>query len=279
VDNSSTGNVDDAEHRAVLPPSNGDSNTSAFPETSPIERASAETADITDHGIVAAGTDDQLQRNTRSATVLSWEERSMETSSHRHNPVQTVDSLFELERSPNTASTHPETRIEPQQLAPHMRDYYDDKWYRGLVYHNSLIIIVLSGGILSGASGKTAGFDGLFGNARDVGAMVLHLFNWVLVYAPLSSCFITLPYVLFRDTHRIRLKRIHTFASRVYWYQTTALAFAFCLLFAAPSASRETLVPRDMSAFNAFWLYIWIYFGYSCWYVVICEKLKREART
>jgi hypothetical protein len=196
VENSSTSNVDNAEHRAVSPPSDEDRNTSASPETSPIERASAETADITDHGIIATRTDDQLQRITRSATALSWEERSMETSSRRHNQVQAVDSFFELERFPSAASTHPETRTAPQQPAPHMRDYYDDKWYRGLFYHNFVLIIVLSGGILSGASAKNANFDGLFGNARDVGAMILHLLNWVLIYAPISTYLITLPCVL-----------------------------------------------------------------------------------
>jgi hypothetical protein len=165
VENSSTRNVDDAEHRAVLPPSDEDGNTSASPETSSIEHASAETADITDHGIIAAGTDDQLRGITRSTTALSWEERSMETSSRRHNPVQAVDSPFELERVSSAAYPDPETRTEPQQLAPHMRDYYDDKWYRSLFYHNFLLIIVLSGGILSVASAKTANFDGLFSNA------------------------------------------------------------------------------------------------------------------
>ena len=280
MDNSSTSSVDDAEHRAVLPPPNGDRNNSASSETSPIERASAETADITDHGIVATETDDQLQRITRSATALSWEERSMETLSRRHNPVQIVDSIFELERFPSTASTHPETRTEPQQLAPHMRDYYDDKWYSsGLVYHNFLLITVLSGGILSGASAKTANFDGLFGSARDVGTMILHLLNWVLVYAPLSSCFITLPYVLFRDTHRVRLKWIHTFACRYYLYQTAALAFAFSMLFAVDSKPWETILPGGPKGLFAYWFYGVTLSVCGFWYGAIRgKKLKREAR-
>jgi len=285
VDNSSTSSVDDAEHRAVLPPPNGDRNNSESSETSPIERASAETADITDHGIVATETDDQLQRITRSATALSWEERSMETSSRRRNPVQVVDSPFELERVSSAAHPHPETDTEPQQLAPHMRDYYDDKRYSGLVYHNFLLITVLSGGILSGASAKTANFDGLFGNARDVGTMILHLFNWVLVYAPLSSCFITLPCVLFRDTHRVPLKWIHTFACRFYWYQTAALAFAFYMLFAVDSKPWETGLPGGPKGLFAYWFYgvtlsVCIFWFWANWAIRrIRGKLKREART
>ena len=186
----------------------------------------------------------------------------METSSRRHNPVQAVDSLFELERAPSAAYPHPETRTEPQQLAPHMRDYYDDKWYRGLFYHNFLLITVLSGGILSGASAKTANFDGLFGNARDVGAMISHLLDWVLIYAPISSCLIILPYVLFHDTHMIRLKRIHTFACRFYWYQTAALAFAFGMLFVVHNPLGDAFLPMDLKGLFTILLYGSIVFGY-----------------
>jgi hypothetical protein len=138
---------------------------------------------------------------------------------------------------------------------------------------------VLSGGILSGASAKTANFGGLFGNARDVGAMILHLLNWVLVYVPMSSCFITLPNVLFRDTHRMRLKRIHTFACRFYWYQTAALAFAFCMLFVVGGKTWETVLVLFPEGYFYIWFYGGISFGYLCWYAVISRKLKRETRT
>ncbi|KAE9379458.1 hypothetical protein N431DRAFT_478474 [Stipitochalara longipes BDJ] len=286
VNSSSTSTVDNNEGR-VSSTSDGSQNSSAASETSSVNQASAEnarTADITDHGAVATGIDEQLLGVTRSATALSLEERTMETFTSQHNQARHSISGIELPELSHAAPADPEPHAGLRDLAPHERDYYDDDWYKGLFGHNLILVLLLSGSILITAPSH-GDARGIFGSVRDVGSMVLHLLNWILIYVPLSSIMITLPNVLLQYTQdKGWKKRFNTMANRrlagiFSFYEAIALAFVFVMFTSELIFPLEYALPYGADGMIVALFYSPILLVFSAWYAVIFVKIRREARS
>ncbi|KFY18027.1 hypothetical protein V492_00192 [Pseudogymnoascus sp. VKM F-4246] len=99
-------------------------------------------ADISDHALIATGTDELPWRLPRSTTILSAEERSLGTSIHQlPRGSQSEIELADMSQAYGSLATD---TLEPRILPAHERNYYTDRWYISLVVFNFIQIITPS---------------------------------------------------------------------------------------------------------------------------------------
>lgn len=247
-----------------------------------VETKASEDSDISDQALDSTEVDEPLQGVTRTTNNLSLEERSIETPSHRCPSNRDSESGIELAEPTQAIPSGIESTTELQASPPHSRNFYDDKWYLALAGFNCCQALLLSGGILSGAYNAKGGFKGIYGSARDAGAMFLNTIEWVTFFAPVASFIFTFPHVGLKEIHFERPVCRHIFllsrAKSILPYASAFAAASFSVFHSRPS-----VLPISVLPFGDRIGFLWVYssFGitYGIWYWIVTRKMKREGRS
>ncbi len=112
------------------------------------------------------------------ATPRSW-------TAHDTEERTTGEGKFQLNV---TIYTLPEPPFVRESTPPHKANYYKKSWYKVLAMFQYLQVLSVSGRVLIGAYINIGQPDFLY--------FFLNLLNWLTVYAPLSSFFMTLSYTI-----------------------------------------------------------------------------------